>query len=104
MTATIEILAQSRPYLWAVVSAIGEDADSLTLIPVDFAFVADGDTLDTATWVEGSWEPTTTRTIARVLVGPGGTVTLSPGDYRCYLRVSGVEAVPVLFVGVLRVI
>jgi len=52
----------------------------------------------TATWeADSSTNPTTYY--ARCLVGPGGTVTLSDGDYQVWVKITDSPEVPVLKAG-----
>ena len=72
--------------------------------PVEFAFLASGETIDDAVWNSGSWEPSAIKPYtARVLVGPNATVTLSPGTYTVICRITTDEEQPVRNVGILTV-
>ncbi len=71
-----------------------------TLDPVSFAFVANGDDVDLATFYSGVWgtdvstSPPTYQ--ATVLIGPGGTVALTAGNYKVLIKVSDTPEIPVI--------
>lgn len=70
---------------------------------VQMAFVSDTDTTpandDTAVWNSASWETNSTTTphtyTALCLVGPGGSVTLTEGNYAVFVKVTDNPEVPV---------
>ncbi|MEU8525267.1 hypothetical protein AB0C77_06640 [Streptomyces sp. NPDC048629] len=51
-----------------------------------FAFLPSGNrgNPEPADWLPGEWDGDTT---ARILVGPGGDITLTPGDWRVWVRI-----------------
>lgn len=102
MTTTIP--STSLEYITIPVSGTDPDGQLLDLSgdTVEVAFVLDGaglptdDDWNTATWSSAGQ--------AAILVGPGGTVELSAGCYRPFVRVSDNPERPVLAVpGQLRV-
>lgn len=52
-------------------------------------------------WIEGEW--TEDNKHVRVLVGPGGDITLAPGRYYVWIRIISPPETPVLSAGVLTV-
>jgi len=74
---------------------------------VKFAFLPDDVQPTPSDWVAGSWETEVGLSgpvyNAICLVGPGGTITLSPGTYRTYIQVIDNPEIPVLFVDLLQV-
>lgn len=58
------------------------------------------------TWNTGSWETDSvagTQYIARCLVGPSGTITLTPGTYTIWVKITDNPEVPVKQPGQLKV-
>jgi hypothetical protein len=55
---------------------------------VEFAFIPTDDDPVSGDWMTGTWFTTATRLVARILIGPGGVVTLTPNVYRVWVRVS----------------
>src|SRR6266496_3261374 len=70
-------------------SAVNPETDD-----VAFSFVAPGTA--PSSWTTGSWETIGTTYNARILVGPGGSVTLSKGLYEVFVRVTDNPESPVL--------
>lgn len=83
----IHLSALSRTYLRVLVEHRNRpvDAPALTADLVEFAFV---DNPLTADWKVGGWESVGTRSYARILIGPGGSVQLTPGRRPVLLRVT----------------
>lgn len=58
-------------------------------------------------WTDGVWETdtagSTTVYIAKILVGPGGTVTLAAGEWVVWLKIFDSPEVPVLQTGTLTI-
>lgn len=76
---------------------------------VQFAFVLVGDDIDSATFVSGTWGTDTSTTPstyqATCLIGPGGTTTLTAGDYQVLIKITDSPEIPVLRVpGLLTVL
>lgn len=77
--------------------------------PVSFAFVPQGSEIDgSTTFASGNWETDDSIAAspvyyARILVGPGGTVTLTSGVWDCYLKVTDNPEVVVKRVGTIWV-
>lgn len=61
---------------------------------VEFAFVAPFTEPGALDWSAGQWVAGTTYD-ARILVGPGGTVTLTEGDYNAWIRITDSPEIPV---------
>lgn len=102
MAANIPVL--SREYIWVPVTAVGEDADQLTSLPVQFAFLATRGTEPVdADWHSGGWATTASSPTARCLVGPGSAVVLDAGTYYVWLRISGATERPVRLAGQLKI-
>lgn len=99
--ATIPVL--SREYVWVPVAAEGEDAELLTTLVVEFAFLV-GKTAQPvdADWVLGDWATTTDTPTARCLIGPTAKV-LAAGTYYVWVRVTGATERPVRLTGQLKI-
>jgi hypothetical protein len=54
-------------------------------------------------WNDATWETVDDDYFARLLVGPGGAVTLVAGDYDILVKVGATPEIPVLRAGLLRV-
>jgi hypothetical protein len=101
----------SLEYVRASVAATEEGvAVDPTGDPLSFAFIPQGD-LPTAltTFTAGSWEVDDSDVsnpvyYARILVGPGGTVTLAMGEHDIYLKVVDNPEVPVRWVDTIRIV
>ena len=89
------IAASSKEYVKIPVATTTEGV-TLETLPVEVALVVSGadpeeDDWQTAAWDEGQ---------ARVLVGPGGAITLAPRrTYTAWVRVTGDTEVPVIRAG-----
>lgn len=80
------IAAASLRYL-DVGATVPPDANP-TVDLVEFAFLpTDDDPVDN-NWTAGTWFATSTRLVARILIGPSGAVTLAPNIYRVWVRVT----------------
>jgi hypothetical protein len=80
------IAAASQRYL--DLGALVPAGTDTTVDLVEFAFLAtDADPID-ADWKVGNWFVSATRIVARILLGPGGTVVLTPATYRVWIRVT----------------
>ena len=56
-------------------------------------------------WKIASWETVDVDDFfARMLVGPGGVITLTPGDYDILVKIDATPEIPVLRAGLLRVV
>ena len=95
----IAMSSVSRQYVKVPVSArlAGVSVD-LTADSVQMAFSAVDS--DPSTWYVATWETDSTTTpavyLARILVGPGGAVTLADGVYDIWVKVTDSPEVPVL--------
>ena len=91
------IAAGSTMYVKVPISATSAgNPITLTADAVAIAFTTPGGT--PATWFTGTWEGTGT---ARVLVGPGGALTLTPGTYWVWVKVTDNPEIPAEQVGIL---
>lgn len=101
--ATLPVL--SREYVRVPVTAEGQDVASLKTSVVEFAFEAEKVEKPADTdWVAGSWDSDDTEAVARILVGPGGAVTLAVGSYWVWVRVTGSIERPVRQAGQLKIV
>lgn len=102
MANIIRLSSTSCEYIRVKVSATESGVViNPTTLAVSFAFPAPG--TDPSTWYNGSWETTSTDYLARCLVGPGGTATLTDGIYDVYVKVASSPETPVKFVGTIVV-
>lgn len=63
---------------------------------VEMAFVQPGSSPGAPDWKPATWETAVgPRYLARTLVGPGGTVTLTADTYRVWVRVTDNPEIPV---------
>lgn len=98
MSRQLEILSGSIEYVRTEIVVSKEGASyNPTADQVDFAFVAAGDDVDTASWTTGSWETAAARFYARCLVG--ADVVLPEGTYSVYVKVSDAPEIPLKYVG-----
>lgn len=74
----------------------GVDLDEF---PVEFAIVDDGEIPASGDWEDGLWIGTS----AAVLIGPAGTITLTPGTYDVYVRLTATPEIPVLESGSIHI-
>lgn len=86
-----------------VATSAGAEVDP-TSEPVELAFVPSGGTPEEADWKDGTWETEGSSREARCLVGPAGVVSLDPGDYSIWVRVTADFETPVLLVGAVTVL
>jgi len=63
---------------------------------VQIAFI--GDSLEPASgdWKSALWETIGSLYYAKILVGPGGTVTLAPGTYDPWVKITDNPEIPVM--------
>lgn len=73
-----------------------------------FAFTVPGDR--PVTWVDGAWDDDAVqigalfeRVALTPLIGPGGEVTLTPGDYQVWIRNTDTPEIPVEQFGLLTI-
>lgn len=75
---------------------------------VQFAFLLNiSGTPALADWVSGSWDTYDNYNypfVAKCLVGPGGTTTLTAGTYVIWLKITDSPEIPVLIAGQLQII
>jgi hypothetical protein len=91
----LTLSALESRYLYRQVTATDQatgTALDVTGDPVAWAFLPNGTTLDdTATWHAGDWEGTS----ARILIGPAGTITLTPGYWDVYTQITDNPETPI---------
>jgi hypothetical protein len=84
-------------------ASVNPTADTVTM-----AFMSGSATPTSGDWKTASWDtdPTTSPPTyrARCLVGPAGTVTLTPGLWNVWVKVVDSPEVPVLHGGPLKVV
>jgi hypothetical protein len=99
----LTLLASSTEYVFVPVSALGVNAPlNPTSDTVQFAFVQ-GATAPSS-YVGGTWfVPQANTYYAACLVGPAGTVTLTPGIYTVWLKISDNPEVPVRTPGQIQI-
>ncbi len=102
MTASLSDLQISSASLQYVRVSITEASGAdPTADTVAMAFpVLEG---EPTTFYGGNWVTLAGIHYAQCLVGPGGTVTLAPGFYNVFVKVSDNPEIPVLFSGLLEV-
>jgi len=95
----LAISSLSKVYVHVPVRDAIDGADP-TADTVEMAFTASGNPTSgdwkAATWHTDASDPARPVHYARCLVGPAGTVTLAPGTYRIWVRVTDTPEVPVL--------
>ncbi len=90
----------SREYVsYAVSASEGGSAIDPTTLNVEMAFTV-GEPV-TGDWKDADWETSSGVYLARCLVGPGGTITLSDGSYSVWIRITDSPEMPVMHVGYL---
>ena len=104
-----QISTASLEYVRVQVSATASGAAvDPTGDTVNMAFLADADAPVSGDWKTASWETDTSTEPdtywARCLIGTGGAVALTAGDYHVWVKVTDSPEVPVLRAGQLRVI
>jgi hypothetical protein len=96
----VDLAASSTEFLHIAVT--GPDGVTVTDTAPEVAVIAGAGNPATSDWVAGEW---TDGTTARLLVGPdGGAVTLTPGDYKVWLKVVGGAETVVRRSGILSII
>ena len=94
----------SLEYVWVPVTAAGDDADLLTTLPVEMAFLMNQTSEPQETdWADAEWSDNTARPVARCLIGPGSVVVLPDGVHWVWVRVSGGTERPVRQAGKIRI-
>lgn len=96
MTDALTLEADSLEYVRLPVSADGLD---LSADPVELAFTDMRSNPQSGDWQAAVWD----EGAARILVGPGGDITLASGIWRIWVRVMDNPEVPVLRAGTLTV-
>ncbi|MEU1883417.1 hypothetical protein ABZ470_39440 [Streptosporangium sp. NPDC020072] len=93
------ISSLSRPYLYIPVeNASGAET-------VEIAFTTPGAEPLEADWHPAEWASVSRRGAeARILIGPGGAVTLAGGTYMAWVRVTNAVEQPVLPSGLVPII
>lgn len=99
----ITILAQSLEYVQVQVTVPGTSQPyNPTSDVVQFAFEANG--AAPVTWYTGTWfTPVANTYFAQCLVGPSGTVTLTPGLYTVWVKITDNPEIIVRTPGMIRV-
>ncbi|PZG53133.1 hypothetical protein C1I98_06135 [Spongiactinospora gelatinilytica] len=93
MHDALSISSLSREYVYAWVGG------ALGIETVEVAFVR-ADEPGSGDWKTAEWANLTPAGAdARILVGPGGTVTLTDGLWQMWVRVTAVTETPVLYSG-----
>ncbi|RCH70454.1 hypothetical protein DT019_02915 [Streptomyces sp. SDr-06] len=106
---TITQSAASLQYVQAsVIATVGGNPLNPTGDVVQFAFLTGSGTPTGPDWKAGSWDGTQPRPpgnayLAQCLVGPGGTVTLTPGTYTIWIKIMDSPEIPVINVGLLTI-
>ncbi len=100
----INQLASSLQYINAVVTALDRNP---TTDVVQMAFTTQGGRPQSSDWKAASWDTAASvginNYLARCLVGPGGTVTLTTGQYAIWVKVTDNPEVPELPAGQLAI-
>jgi hypothetical protein len=96
----IEISAQSRQYVKVPVTAkLAGAVVNPTSDVVQMAFALMGGAAP-GTWSSAAWETDSSTSpatyLARIMVGPGGTVALTAGIYDVWVKVTDSPEIPVL--------
>lgn len=106
MTTPTQISALSTEYVKVRVRARASGADyNPTGDTVTMSFISKAELRPvTGDWKTASWETANSEYYARCLVGPtGGTITLTPGVWYVWVKVTDGPEVPVLRAGTLTV-
>ena len=72
----------------------------LTDLDIELAVVADGQTPESGDWTTGVWSDDGRH--AMVLIG-AGDLTLTPGTYDVYVRITSTPEIPVLLSGSIHI-
>lgn len=74
---------------------------------VQMAFVHPRATPGFSDWLAAVWKTDTTGTLPKYysccLVGPGGTITLTPGQYDVWVKITDSPEVPAIFAGQVQI-
>lgn len=106
---TITLSGASLQYVQAsILATVGGNPFNPTGDAVQFAFLTGTTAPTLADWKTGSWDGAAPRPpgnayLAQCLVGPGGTVTLTPGTYTMWIKILDSPEVPVINVGLLTI-
>lgn len=111
MAPPLTFLASSTEYVFVPVSALGTSAPyNPTADVVAFGFITSPTGTGTpGTWYTGTWFiPTANTYYAACLLGPGGTgtvppVSLAPGIYTVWIRISDSPEIPVRTPGLIQI-
>lgn len=101
---TLQLNPLSLEFVRVPVSATGTGPVDPTADLVEMAIVAENTLPDVGDWQTATWETIDGVFYAKLLVGPGGTIELDPGQYRIYVRVQDSPERPVLDGGPLIVL
>jgi hypothetical protein len=107
MTAILDLSVLSTEYVLIPVQALVDGvATDPTIYPVQFAFTAIGVDPSGLDWVDAGWQGGTTNGlyIAQCLVGPAGTITLTPGLWAIWIKVTSNPEIPVMQPGLLQIV
>lgn len=93
--------ATTKEYLRTTVTTSADPTGT----PPQFAFLLADTEPVTADWRTGEWVGAWTNgsVTARILVGPGTSVVFTPGNWRCWLRITDNPEIPVMRVDLVRV-
>jgi hypothetical protein len=93
----MKIEIDSLQYVKVPVSAVVDgDAYDPTADTVKMAFTARFTNPVSGDWKSAVWETSGTRYYAKCLVGPGGTVALTAGSYKVWVKVTDSPEAPIL--------
>lgn len=98
------MLASSLQYVAVTVLASKAGAPvNPTGDPVQLAFTTAGADPQTGDFHAATWQGATSPYVAQILVGPGGTVTLTAGLYAVWVKVTDSPEIPILYAGSISV-
>jgi hypothetical protein len=87
------------------VSVTAPSAVNPTSYSVEFAFMAvpPPNQPVISQWVTGSWQSTSLPYLALCLVGPDGTIQLTPGQWYVWFKILASPEIPVKYAGILQI-
>lgn len=94
--------ASSTEYVRAQITHWAGTATDPTAFPVEFAFTRARDVNPTM-WYTGDWQVLLRKAYARILIGPGTDVVLTPGFYSVWIRINSFPEKPVRQVGAIEI-
>lgn len=99
----LRVAAQSVQYVVVPVLPTGTTEQDPTAEPVYVAALPEGGSPAVGDWKTAAWDATAWPPEARVLVGPGTDLALSPGEYVVWIKFGVGMETPVLPAGPLEV-